>query len=190
MKSVPQATPVLRIPKKSGKLQTVIDCCKRNNNMVKDVTPFPNQDQIRMDVARVKYHSKIDLLNTYEQVQIKLEDVWKMAFTTIYGTYISLVMQQGDYNAPVTFQHLMMVIFRDHIGHFIYVYLDDIFIFSDTLEEHELHLRTVFQMVEEADFHLEKDKCNLYTEKLDCLGHLIHQRGIYTDRDKMSQIHN
>ena len=80
----------------------------------------------------------------------------------------------------------MTVIFRDHIGRFIYVYLDDIFIFSDTLEEHELHLRTVFQILEEADFHLEQEKCNLYAEKLDCLGHLIDRRGIHADRDKMS----
>ena len=154
--------------------------------MVKDVTPFPDQDQIRMDVARAKYRSKIDLSNAYEQVRIEPEDVWKTAFATIYGTYISLVMQQGDCNAPATFQRLMTVIFRDHIGRFVYVYLDDIFIFSDTLEEHELHLRTVFQILEEADFHLEQEKCDLYAEKLDCLGHLIDQRGVCADRDKMS----
>ena len=176
MKSVPQATLMLCIPKKS----------RRNDNMVKDVTPFPDQDQIRMDVARVKYHSKINLLNTYEQVRIELEDIWKTAFAIIYGTYISLVMQQGDCNAPATFQHLMTVIFGDHIGCFIYVYFDDIFIFSDMLEEHELHLWTVFQILEEADFHLEQEKCDMYTEKLSCLGHLIDQRGIHTDRDNMS----
>ena len=112
--------------------------------MVKDVTPFPDQDQIRMNIARAKYCLKIDLSNTYEQVQIELEDIWKTAFAMISGTYMSLVMQQGDCNTPVTFQHLMTVTFRDHIGCFIYVYLDDIFIFSDTLEEHELHLWTIF----------------------------------------------
>ena len=171
MRGVPQAAPMLCIPKKSGKLRTVIDCCKRNDNTVKDVTLFPDQDQIQMDVARAKYPSKIDLSNAYEQVRIEPEDVWKTAFATIYGTYISLVMQQGDCNAPATFQRLMTVIFRDHIGCFIYIYLDDIFIFSDTLEEHELHLRTVFQILEEADFHLEQEKCDLYAERLDCLGH-------------------
>ena len=126
MKSVPQATPMLCTPKKSRNLQTVFDCRKRNDNTVKDVTPFPDQDQIRMDVARAKYRSKIDLSNAYEQVWIELEDVWKMAFAMIYRTFISQVMQQGDCNAPATFQRLMTVIFRDHIGRCIYVYLDDI----------------------------------------------------------------
>ena len=137
MKSVPQATLMLCIPTKSGKLWTVIDCHKRNDNTVKDVIPFLDQDQIRMDITRAKYHSKIDLSNAYEQVRIELEDIWKTAFATIYGTFISQVMQQGDCNAPAMFQCLMTVIFRDHIGRCVYVYLDDIFIYSDTLEDHE-----------------------------------------------------
>ena len=84
---------MLCILKKSGKLWTVIDCHKRNNNTVKDVTLFLDQDQIRMDITRVKYCSKIDLSNVYEQVLIEQEDVWKTAFTTIYRSFISQVMQ-------------------------------------------------------------------------------------------------
>jgi len=45
-KAVPQAAPLLCIPKKTGKLQTVVDCQQHNDNTVKDVTPFPDQDQI------------------------------------------------------------------------------------------------------------------------------------------------
>ncbi|KIJ09467.1 hypothetical protein PAXINDRAFT_17433 [Paxillus involutus ATCC 200175] len=51
MKSIPQAAPMLCIPKKTGKLRTVVDLRQQNENMVKDVTPFPNQEQIREDVA-------------------------------------------------------------------------------------------------------------------------------------------
>ena len=56
MKAVYQASPLLCVPKKSGKLRTVVDARKRNDNtykdmMYKDMTPFPDQDQIRMDVA-------------------------------------------------------------------------------------------------------------------------------------------
>ena len=68
MKSTPQAAPMLCIPKKNGKLRTVVDCRQRNDNTVKDVTPFPDQDRIRMDIARAKYRSKFDLSNAYEQV--------------------------------------------------------------------------------------------------------------------------
>jgi hypothetical protein len=125
-KAVPQAAPLLCIPKKSGKIRTVVDCRQRNDNTEKDVTPFPDQDQIRMDVARAKYRSKIDLSNAYEQIRIEPDDVHKTAFATVFGTYESNVMQQGDCNAPATFLRLVTAIFRDVIGIFLYTYLDDL----------------------------------------------------------------
>ena len=64
-KAVPQAAPLLCIPKKTGTLRTVVDCRQRNDNTVKDVTPLPDQDQIRMDVARARHRSKSDLSNAY-----------------------------------------------------------------------------------------------------------------------------
>lgn len=69
-----------------------------------------------MDVARARYHSKIDLLNAYEQVRINLEDIHKTTFMMIYGTFESEVMQQGDCNTPLTFQQLMIALFEDRIG--------------------------------------------------------------------------
>ena len=102
--SVPQVAPMLCIPKKTRKLWTMINCRKHNDNTVKDVTPFSDQDQIRMDVARAKYRLKIDLLNAYEQVHVEPEDVKKTAFSTVFSMFLSQVMQQGDCNAPATFQ--------------------------------------------------------------------------------------
>ena len=130
---------MLCIPKKNSKLRTIVDCRQRNDNTVKDITPFPNQDRIRMDVARAKYHSKFDLSNAYEKVRVESDDVWKMVFTTIFGTFVSQVMQQGDCNAPATFQHLMMVTFHDPLGRFIHAYLNNVFAYSSTTEEHEEH---------------------------------------------------
>ena len=135
-----QVVPMLCIPKKNGKLRTVFDLREQNDNTVKDVTLFLDQDNIRHDVARCPYRSKLDMSEAYEQIRIKLTDIPKMAFATILGTFISQVMQQGDCNAPSTFQRLMTAIFRDYIGKFVHIYLDDIFVFSNTLREHEHHL--------------------------------------------------
>jgi hypothetical protein len=106
-----QAAPMLCIPKKSGLLHTAIDARKRNDNTVKDVTPFLDQDQIWLDVARVKIRSKIDFSDMYEQICTVPEDVHKTAFATIYGTYVSHTMQIGDCNAPAMFQRVMTMIF-------------------------------------------------------------------------------
>ena len=95
---------MLCVKKKTNKLRTVVDGRQRNDNTIKDVTPLPDQDIIRLDVARVKIHSKIDLSDAYEQVRIVPSDVHKTAFVMIYGTFVSNIMQQGDCNAPSMFQ--------------------------------------------------------------------------------------
>ena len=149
-----QAPPLMCIPKKDGRIRTVIDARQRNENTVKDVTPLPDQEVIREDVARGKIRSKIDLADAYKQVRIEPKDVHKTLFATIMGTYHSNVVQQGDCNAPATFQRLMTSIFRDVIGLYVHVYLDDIFIYSDSIKEHEEHLKTVFKQLRDNQLYL------------------------------------
>ncbi|GLB37195.1 putative DNA RNA polymerase [Lyophyllum shimeji] len=187
-RSVKQAAPLLCIPKKDGSLRTPLDARQRNNNTIKDVTPLPDQEIIREDVARAKIRSKIDLTDAYEQVRVRTEDVHKTAFTTIAETYVSNIMQIRDCNAPATFQRLMTSIFRDAIGKFMHVYLDDIFIFSETIEEHEQHLRVVFERLREHSLYLKWKKCELYADRVDCLGHIINDQGIHPDADKLARI--
>jgi transposase InsO family protein len=179
---------VFKTKKDSNKLRTVIDARARNDNTVKDATPFPDQETIREDVARAKYRSKIDLADAYEQIRIKAEHVPYSAFVTQYGTFVSMTMQQGDCNAPASFQRLMNYIFREIIGRYVHVYLDDIYIFSDSLEEHCDHLNTVFSILRSESLHVNPRKVDLFGEQLDVLGHLINDQGIHPDQDKLSQI--
>ena len=72
--------------------------------MVKDVTPFPDQDIICNDIARVAYRSKLDMSEAYKQICIIPKHIHKMVFATVLGTFRSQVMQMGDCNAPSTFQ--------------------------------------------------------------------------------------
>ncbi len=183
-----QAAPLMCIPKKDGRLRTVIDARQRNDNTVKDVTPLPDQDIIREDVARAPIRSKIDLADAYEQVRVRPEDVGKTAFATISGTLVSNVVQQGDCNAPATFQRLMTAVFRDVIGKFMHVYLDDIFIFSSSREEHEQHLGVIFERLKRNNLYLKWAKCDLYAREMDCLGHIIDDKGVHTDADKLQRI--
>jgi RNase H-like domain found in reverse transcriptase/Integrase zinc binding domain/Reverse transcriptase (RNA-dependent DNA polymerase) len=185
-----QAAPLLCIPKKTGKIRTVIDCHQWNDNTIKDVTPFPDQDQIRMDVAWGRYCSKINLSNAYKQVQIKPEDVPKTAFVTVFGTYESAVMQQGDCNTPAMFLRLITAIFHDEISIYLHTYLNDLFIFSDMLEDHNKHLDAVLNKLCENRLFLEHAKCDLYLQCMDCLGHLIDDHGLHADADKMAHIWN
>ena len=94
--------------------------------MVKDVTPLPDQEVIHEDVAQAHIRSKINLTDTYKQLRICLLDIPQTAFIMITGTYFSNIMQIRDYNAPATFQCLIISIFQDIIGHWMHVYLDNI----------------------------------------------------------------
>ena len=118
-----QAVPMLCIPKKSGKLCTVFDLREQNNNTVKDVTPFPDQDIICIDMARAAYWSKLDMSKAYKQIHIIPEHVHKRVFATVLGTFRSQVMQMGDCNAPSMFQQLMTAIFWDCISQFCYEFI-------------------------------------------------------------------
>jgi hypothetical protein len=115
--------------------------------MEKDVTPLPDQDLIHLDVARAKICSKIDFSDTYEQICVQPSNVHKTSFAMVYGTFISNVMQQGDCNTPSTFQCAMNHIFQDFIGIFLHVYLDDLFVYSKAVDEHQHHLKLVFDRI-------------------------------------------
>ena len=90
-------------------------------------------------------------------------------------------MQQRDCNGPATFQCLMVEIFCNTLGIQVHVYLDDIFIFSYMLEDHERDLEYVFQKLRENHLFLEKEKCDLYSKRMDCLGHHIDDQGLHAD---------
>ena len=94
----------------------------------------------------------------------------------------------GDCNAPSTFQRLITATFRDYIGKFIHVYLDDIFIFSNSIEEHIEHIILALLRLREAHFFLSKSKVDLLSNNMDCLGHVIDNNGIHTESDKMQRI--
>ena len=85
------------------------------------------------------------MTEAYEKTHIRPEDVRKMTFSTIFGTFQSQVMPMGDCNAPSIFQQLMTAIFQESLGRFMHVYLDDIFIYSQSIQEHIEHIMKVLQ---------------------------------------------
>jgi hypothetical protein len=82
----------------------------------------------------------------------------------------------------------MTAIFQDVIRKFMHIYLDDIFVYSNSVEEHEHHLKLVLDRLRENSLYLKWSKCNLYAKTLDCLGHIIDDQGIHPNSDKMAWI--
>ena len=141
-----------------------------------------------MDVAHARYRTKIDMSDVYKQIRVEPADMWKTVFASPLGTYVSHVMQQGDCNTPATFQHLMTWIFREHLGLFLRVYLDDIFVYSDSIGEHEKHLEITFEVLQRHKLYISEPKLDMYSTDMDWLGHRVDDRGLHADSDKMERI--
>jgi len=94
------------------------------------------------------------MTDAYEQIRIEEKDVPKTIFANPLGTFLSTTIQIGDLNGPSTFQRLMTWIFRDKLNKTVFVYINDIFIGTNTLEEHEEHLQYVLDTLRKVLLYL------------------------------------
>jgi hypothetical protein len=133
----PIGAPVFFIKKKDGKLRFVQDYRALNAITRKNKYPLPLIDDLVHRLTGAKYFTKLDVRWGYNNVRIKEDDEWKAAFRTNRGLFEPLVMYFGLTNSPATFQMMMNEIFHDLILEgVVCVYLDDILIFTSTIEEH------------------------------------------------------
>ncbi|GBG62620.1 hypothetical protein CBR_g31256 [Chara braunii] len=182
----PYSAPVLFVPKKGGTLRMCIDYRGLNAITVKNAEPLPRIDDLLDRVQGCRCFTKIDLKSGYHQIAIKPEDQHKTAFQTRYGMYEFVVMPFGLCNAPGTFQHAMNRIFHDFLDKFIVVYLDDILIFSRTVEEHAEHLKIVLDLLRQHQYKVNLEKCEFGRTKILYLGHEISAHGLRPDDAKMA----
>jgi len=185
--------PMLLIPKgaspeKREKLRTVFDLRARNANTRKMASPLPDIDSVLRRVASKKYRSIIDGADAYEQIRIKPEHVERTAVTTPDGNIVSYVIQQGDTNGPSTFQTLMNHIFGPYLGQFLDVYLDDIIIYSDSLEDHVSHVKQVIDILRREKFYLSEKKLDFLPKEMKILGRVIDSQGIKMDPAKVDAV--
>ena len=185
----PLSSPVFFIKKKDGKLRFIQDYRKLNEVTVKNRYPLPLVSDI---VGRLKgawYFTKFDVRWGYNNVRIKEGDEWKAAFSTNQGLFEPLVMFFGLTNSPATFQALMNSIFSDLIAKGkVAVYLDNILIFTVTLEEHHAVVNEVLQCLKTHDLYLRPEKCEFEQEEIEYLGLVIREGEVHMDPSKVEAV--
>lgn len=179
------SSPIIVIPKKKdqsgvNKFRIVVDYRRLNQVTIDDKYPLPNIDGILDKLGKAQYVSTLDLAKGYHQILMSEKDIEKTAFITPAGLYDFVRMPFGLKNAPATFQRLMNEILREYINKICIVYLDDILIFSTTLEEHEQSLNNIFKILQENNLKIQMDKCSLLKKETEFLAHVLTREGNQT----------
>jgi predicted aspartyl protease len=184
----PYGAPVLMVKKPDGTFRFCVDYRALNAITIKNSYPLPRVDELFDRLEGARHFSSLDLLTGYWQIRVANEDVEKTAFRTRYGHYEWRVLPMGLMNAPATFMRLMNDIFRKYLDDFVIVFLDDILIYSKTLEDHRKHVRIVLDLLRENKLWAKKSKCHFFQDHIQFLGHQIDRHGMHMMEKKVDGI--
>jgi hypothetical protein len=130
-------------------MEACIDYRQLNKATIKNQYPLPRIDDLFDQMKGATMFSKIDWRSGYHQLRIKEDDIPKTTFKTRFGHYEFTVFPFGLTNAPGVFMSMMNRVFREYLEKFVQVFIDDILIYSRTMEEYDEHLRLVLQRLRE-----------------------------------------
>lgn len=186
------ASPSFIIPKMDPTIlpQWVNDYRHLNRLTMPDNYPLLWIDDILADCVKGKIWGKIDMTNSFFQTLVHLDDIKYTATLTPFGLWEWVVMPMGMQNSPATHQRCVTLALKDLIGKICHVYLDDIIIWSNTLEEHQHNVQLVLEALRKAELYCSLKKSALFTVEVEFLGHHILVRGIEADKSKVQHILN
>ncbi|KAK9397281.1 hypothetical protein NXF25_020642 [Crotalus adamanteus] len=182
------AAPVIFQGKKDGGLRLCVDFRGLNAVCIDQVYPLPLMKDLLTHLAAGKIFTKLDLREAYYRVRIKEGDEWKTAFNCPLGSYQFKVMPFGLQGAPAVFMQLINEVLHDHLYRGVLVYLDDILIYSQTLEEHVQLVRTVLRKLLDANLYCKLLKCEFHKTRIDYLGFRVSAIGIEMDPSKVHSV--
>ena len=184
------AAPILFVPKKNGELRLCVDYRKLNAITVPNKYPLPRIDEMIDHLQGAVWFTAIDVRDAYYRVRIYEGEEFKTAFIVNKELWEFTVMPMGLTNAPATFQNLMNDTLEGLIGVSCVVYLDDILVFSKTLEEHKQHVRQVLERLRQRKLPIKLEKCEFHKHSVKFLGMVVSKDGLQMDQSKVESVLN
>ncbi len=176
------------VEKKDGSLRPCIDYRGLNDITVKNRYPLPLMSSAFELLQGATIFTKLDLHSAYHLVRIREGDEWKTAFNTHTGHFEYLFMQFGLSNSQAVFQALVNDMLRDMVDRFVFVYLNDILIFSQNERDHVQHVRRVLQRLMENRLFAKVEKCQFHAWSVPFLGFILSPEGIRMDPAKVKAV--
>lgn len=180
--------PLLPIKKANGKWRICLDSRRLNQCTKKDDFPFPNMMGIIQRLPKSKFFSVIDLSESYYQVPLELSARDKTAFRTNKGLFRFVVMPFGLTNAPATMARLMSRVLSHDLEPYVYVYLDDIIIVSNSLDEHIRLIKIVADRLKNAGLTINLQKSKFCQKAIKYLGYVLTKEGLSMDVSKIQPV--
>ena len=184
----PYGAPCRFVRKSDSSRRLVVDYRLLNQNTIRDEAGLPLPEEMFNRLSGSRFWSKIDLRSGYYQVRINPADVHKTAFRCRFGHYEFKVMPFGLTNAPSFFMRIMHEVLQPLLDTCVVVFLDDILIYSNTLQEHEQHLRQVLRSLRSHKLYAKLSKCSLVASEVTFLGHEISRKGFSMQQSKTEVI--
>ena len=184
----PYAAPIVLVRKKSGGLRLCIDYRKINKITVKDAFPLPRIAESLDALEGANYFSTFDLAQGYHQILLKEEDREKTAFSVPWGHFQYRRCPMGLTNSPATFQRCMESILGDMVFEFLVVFLDDLILFSKTVQDHLSKMEKLFRRIKAYGIKLKPSKCHFLKTQVNYLGFEISDKGIGPETGKIEAV--
>jgi hypothetical protein len=176
--------------KEDKSLRMCVDYRSLNEVTIKNKYPLPKINDLFDQLKGDKYFSKVDLRSGYHQLKIRESDIPMTAFVTHYRQYEFTVMSFGLTNALAYFMNLMNKVFMEELDEFVVVFIDDILVYSKSVEEHEKHLRVVLEKLRAHKLYAKFSKCEFWLEKISFLRHILTAEGVAVDPEKVETASN
>ena len=186
----PVGAGVFFVGKPDGTFRLICDWRGLNAITIKDATCVPHADDLFDELGPARVFSILDQWSGFNQVRMRESDIWKTAMKTPMGNFEWLVMGFGLSNAPATFQRLMTTILRQFLGKSVVVFQDDLVVYSNSHEEHMVHLEQVLEALRGAQLYAKPSKCTIGSDSVKFLGHVISHGKIGTDPEKISAVND
>ena len=185
----PWSSPIVLVPKKDGTTRFCVDYRKLNAVTKKDAHPLPHIQDVLHAFKGMHYFCTLDLKSGYWQIPMAEEDKEKTAFTVAGGGLWQFrVMPFGLCNAVATFQRLMEEVLSPLRGEGVLVYVDDILVFGESLQQTKERVREVLKLFEKSHLIVKTEKCRWFEPEIKFLGHIIGELGVSKDPEKVKAV--
>jgi len=188
----PWSSPVILVPKKSPdgtpKYRFCVDFRALNAVTQFDTYPLPLFEETVSTLHGSKYFSVLDCYSGFWQIKIAEEDKLTTAFSTPSGHYHFNRLPYRLSNSPASFQRLMDIVLRNLSRTECWIFIDDLILFADTIEEHVRQLEHVLQRLERANLQLQPAKCIFAQSQVQYLGYIVSRDGITASPDKLEAV--